>query len=204
YGASPDVLGRTVSVNGTTPATIIGVMPDGFHFVDFTDVWLPLSQMTGSTLQRRDARALFMIGRLPDGGDFSAVRAGLSSVASNLAATYPETNKDVRPLVDSLVYAYNAGGNITEAPLPLLAAVFVLLVASATLANLLLARAAYRSREIAIRVAIGATRWRIVRQLFIESLLLALVAWVLAVGFSWLALKLSTSQVDALLPYWRL
>src|SRR5206468_229080 len=67
YGASRDVLGRTVSVNGTTPATIVGVMPDGFHYVDSTDVWLPLSQMPGSTRQRRDVRALYMIGRLPDG-----------------------------------------------------------------------------------------------------------------------------------------
>jgi putative ABC transport system permease protein len=204
YGASRDVLGRKVSVNGTTPATIIGVMPDGFHYVDFTDVWLPLSQMPGSTRQRRDARALFMIGRLPDGIDFDAVRAGLSSIAANLAVTYPDTNKDVRPLVDSHYYAYNAGGTVTENPLPLLAAAFVLLIASANLANLLLARAAYRSREIAIRVAIGATRWRIVRQLLIESLLLALVAWVLAVGFSWLTLKLSTSLTDKILPYWRL
>ena len=204
YGASRDVLGRKVSVNGTTPATIIGVMPDGFHFVDTTDVWLPLSQMPGSTRQRRDARGLLMIGRLPDGIGLDRVRAELSPIAANLAVTHPETNKDVRPLVNSLYEAYNGGGLLTDSLtlLQLLTAAFVLLIASANLANLLLARAAYRSREIAIRVAIGATRWRIVRQLLIESLLLAFVAWVLAVGGSWLALKLSTSHVD--LPYWRL
>jgi predicted permease len=201
--ACRDVLGRKVSVNGSTPATIIGVMPDGFHFVDFTDVWLPLSQMTGSTRERRDARALFMIGRLPDGIDFGAVRAGLSSIAANLAVTYPDTNTDVRPLVDSLSYAYNAGGTVTEAPLPLLAAVFILLIASGNLANLLLARGAHRSREIAIRFAIGATRWRIVRELLLESLLMASAAWVLAVAVSWFALKL-TWPADPVLPYWRL
>jgi len=204
YGASRDVLGRRVSVNGTTPATIIGVMSDGFHFVDTTDVWLPLSQMPGSTRQRRDARGLLMIGRLPDGIGLERVRAELSSVAANLAVAHPETNKGVRPLVNSFYEAYNGGGLLTDSLtlLELLVAAFVLLIASANLANLLLARAAFRSREIAIRVAIGATRWRIVRQLLIESLLLAFVAWVLAVGGSWLALKLSTPHVD--LPYWRL
>jgi putative ABC transport system permease protein len=204
YGANRDVLGRKVSVNGTTPATIIGVMSDGFHFVDTTDVWLPLSQMPGSTRQRRDARGLLMIGRLPDGIGLDRVRAELSPISANLAVTYPETNKDVRPLVNSLYEAYNGGGLLTDSLtlLELLIAAFVLLIAAANLANLLLARAASRSREIAIRVAIGATRWRIVRQLLIESLLLAFVAWVLAVGGSWLALKFSTSHVD--LPYWRL
>src|SRR4051812_34040672 len=114
YGASRDVLGRKVSVNGTTPATIIGVMADGFHFVDTVDVWLPLSQMPGSTLQRRDARGLLMIGRLPDGIGLDRVRAELSPIAANLAVAHPETNKDVRPLVNSLYEAYNGGVLLTD------------------------------------------------------------------------------------------
>jgi putative ABC transport system permease protein len=204
YAGSRDVLGRRLSVNGSTPATIVGVMPDGFHFIDFTDVWLPLSQLPGSALPRRDARALLMIGRLPDGVSLDRVRTELSPIAANLSRAYPDTNKEIRPLVDSLDYAYNAGGTIREAPVPLLAAVFVLLIACVNLANLLLARASYRSREIAIRFAVGATRWRIVRELLIESLLLAFVAWGLALSFSWFALKISTSQTDPVLPYWRL
>jgi putative ABC transport system permease protein len=204
YGASRDALGRKVSVNGSIPATIIGVMPDGFRFVDFSDVWLPLSQMPVSSLQRRDARGLLMIGRLRDGVSLDRVRAELSVVAADLAVAHPETNKDVRPLVNSLYEAYNGGALLTDSLTftALLVAAFVLLIACANLANLLLARAAYRSREIAIREAIGATRWRILRQLLIESLLLAFVSWVLAVGFSWLALTLSSSAVP--LPYWRL
>ena len=208
YGASRDVLGRKVSVNGATPATIVGVMPDGIRFIDFTDVWMPLAQMPGLAAQRRDTRPLMMIGRLPDDADLDRVRAELTPIAANLAVAHPDTNKDIRPLVNTLLEAYNGGGEmkLTNSTfyMPLLAAAFVLLIAAANLANLLLARAAYRSREIAIRLAIGATEWRIVRGLLIESLLLAAVAWVLAVGGSWLALTLSASQAAPHLPYWHL
>jgi putative ABC transport system permease protein len=203
YGASRDVLGRNVSVNGSMSATIVGVMPDGVRFIDFTDIWLPLAQMPGLRGQRRDARALMMIGRLPDGADLDRVRAELTPIAANIAVAHPDTNKDIRPLVNTLLEAYNGGMALTNSAvyIPLLTAAFVLLIAAANLANLLLARAAYRSREIAIRLAIGATRWRIVRGLLIESLVLALVAWVLALAFSWLALTLSTSPQ---MPYWHL
>jgi putative ABC transport system permease protein len=208
YAASRDVLGRKVSVNGATPATIVGVMPDGIRFVDFTDIWLPLAQMSGLAAQRRDTRPLMMIGRLPDGADLDRVRADLSPIAADLAVTHPDTNNDIRPLVNTLLEAYNGGGTMTLSNsafyIPLLAAAFVLLIAAANLANLLMARAAYRSREIAIRLAIGATQWRIVRGLLIESLLLASVAWVLAVGGSWLVLTMSTSQAAPQLPYWHL
>ena len=110
YAASRDVLGRKVSVNGATPATIIGVMPDGIRFIDFTDVWLPLAQMPGLAAQRRDTRPLMMIGRLPDDADLDRVRAELSPIAANLAVAHPDTNKDVRPLVNTLLEAYNGGG----------------------------------------------------------------------------------------------
>ena len=206
YGASRDVLGRKVSVNGTTPATIVGVMPDGVRFIDFTDIWLPLAQMPGLAVQRRDSRQLMMIGRLHDGDDLDRVRADLLPIAANLAVAHPDTNKDIRPDVFTLVEAYNGGIALTESTIfmPLLAAAFVLLIASANLANLQLARATYRSREIAIRLAIGATQWRIVRGLLIESLLLAAVAWGLAVGGSWLALTLTTSPAAPQLPYWHI
>ncbi|HEY1912678.1 MAG TPA: ADOP family duplicated permease [Vicinamibacterales bacterium] len=206
YAASRDVLGRQVSINGATPATIVGVMPDGIRFIDFTDVWLPLAQMPGLAAQRRDTRPLMMIGRLPDSADLERVRADLSPIAANISAAHPDTNKDIRPLVNTLLEAYNGGVTLTNSAIymPLLAAAFVLLIAAANLANLLLARAAYRSREIAIRLAIGATRWRIVRGLLIESLVLAFVAWILAVGGSWLTLTISASQAAPQLPYWHI
>ena len=129
YAGSRDVLGRTVTVNGAVPATIIGVMPDGVRFIDFTDVWLPLAQMPGVTAQRRDTRPLMMIGRLPDGADLDRVRAELTPIAANVAVAHPDTNKDVRPLVNTLLAAYNGGGEMTLTNstfyLPLLAAAFV-------------------------------------------------------------------------------
>src|SRR6185503_13945005 len=160
----------------------------------------------GLAAQRRDTRPLMMIGRLPDDADLDRVRADLSPIAANLAVAHPDTNKDIRPLVNTLLEAYNGGGSLFNAAIyiPLLAAAFVLLIAAANLANLLLARAAYRSREIAIRLAIGATQWRIVRGLLIESLLLASVAWALAVAGSWLVLTVSTSDTAPQLPYWRI
>ena len=206
YAASSDVLGRKVSVNGSRSATIVGVMPDGVRFIDFTDIWLPLAQMPGLAAQRRDARPLMMIGRLPDGANLDRVKAELTSIAANIAVAHPDTNKDIRPLVNTLLEAYNGGMTLTNSAvyIPLLTATFALLIAAANLANLLLARAAYRSREIAIRLAIGATQWRIVRGLLIESLMLASVAWVMALGFSWLALTISASHAAPQLPYWHL
>ena len=114
YAASRDVLGRKVTVNAATPATIIGVMPDGIRFIDFTDVWLPLAQMPGLAAQRRDTRPLMMIGRLPDGADLDRVRADLSPIAANLAVAHPDTNKDIRPLVNTLLEAYNGGLTLTN------------------------------------------------------------------------------------------
>src|SRR5262249_11017863 len=130
------------------------------------------------------------------------VRADLAPIAANVAVAHPDTNKDIRPLVNTLLEAYNGLVTLTTSAIyvPLLAAGFVLLIAAANLANLLLARAAYRSREMAI----GATQWRIVRGLLIESLLLASVAWALAVGGSWLLLTFSASQAAPRLPYWHL
>jgi putative ABC transport system permease protein len=198
-------LGRQVSVNSTIPATIIGVMPDGFHFVDFTDVWLPLSQMPGSTRQRRDARALFMIGRLPDGIDFDRVRAELSPIAANLAARYPDTNKDVRPLVSSLYEAYNGGLMLTDSLtlVPLLTAAFVLLIACVNVANLQIASALERRREFAVQRALGAGHARLVRLVLLEGVHLAALAAAGGVLLAWIGTRALTALLGPhFLTFW--
>src|SRR5262245_35772081 len=128
YAASHDVVGSKITINGAIPATIIGVMPDGIRFIDFTDVWMPLAQMPGLAAQRRDSRGLMMFGRIPDNVDFDRVRAELTPIAASLAVEHPDTNKDIRPLVNSLLEAYNGGGEMrlgnSAIYMPLLAAVF--------------------------------------------------------------------------------
>jgi predicted permease len=202
YGADPRLLGRTILVNAV-PAVVIGVMPDGFGFPFKEDLWQPLAQMPGLAAQARDARGLDVFGRLSGGASLAQADADLTAIAARLAAAYPETNIGIRPAIEPFNAHYN--GRLTDPmSLALLGAVsFVLLIACANVANLLLARAAQRSREIAIRASLGATRGRLVRQLLVESLLLALLAGVCGLALAQLGVRLFANAVDALpKPYW--
>ena len=123
----------------------------------------------------RDARNLEGFGRLAQGVTLAQARAELSTIASRLAHDYPDTNTSIKPTVMTFNERYN-GGQIQLVFLALMGAVgFVLLIACANVANLLLARSAARAREMSVRVSLGATRWRIVRQLLVESVLLSLI-----------------------------
>jgi putative ABC transport system permease protein len=187
FGNDPGILGRTIRVD-EVPRTVIGVMPPNMRFPEDTDLWTPLT--LSNLLGNRSNRNLLLFGRLADGVKLSAVRAEMDTIAHRLAARDPAAYKglvaDVHPFLE-LIGIYDAR--------PLLIAVlcalgFVLLIACADVANLLLARAAARSREISIRIAIGAGRARIIRQLLIESLALAIAGgffgWLVALaGLRW-------------------
>jgi len=172
YGRRADIIGHPFRINNA-PATIIGVMPEGFAFPEHNAMWMPL-QPTKEMLERK-VDGYFAIGRLSPGASLKQARAELDGVNQTLELDFPASNKGVRATARTFS-EFNLGpdakmiyGSVW------VAAGFVLLIACANLANLTLARTTGRSRELSTRIALGAGHWRMSRQLFTESALLALV-----------------------------
>jgi putative ABC transport system permease protein len=192
FAADPQIVGKQVRL-GTTPKTVVGVMPRNFKFpVDLpkTDFWMSLGQESEDDGGGRGAIWMTLIGRVKDGVSIEQANSDLKTIAQRLEKQYPETNTGLTfyltPLHDRLVQ------NVRPALLVLMCAVgVVLLIGCANVANLLLARAAVRQKEVSIRSAIGATRGRIIFQLLVESVLLSTLAGVLG-------LLLATWGVDLL------
>lgn len=172
FAGDAAVIGRTVTLNGV-PTTVVGVMPRGLNFPHYrVDVWLPLDGVSLSA--PRDSRTLwYAVGRLRPGVEVEAARADLERIGATLASAYPDTNHDLRPSVDR--YRESSYGRDAVAFYGAMwaAAALVLLVACADIAGLLVARSNARARELTVRVALGAGRWRVARQLLIENLVLS-------------------------------
>src|SRR5687767_4702525 len=180
FSSAPDVVGKGLTLDDKS-YTVVGVLPPNLPVYRTTDVFVPIGQWNSPALKRRGAAlGLHGIGRLKPGVTIEQGRADLNRVMLDLANAYPETNKgngaSVLPLKERLI------GNIGPILWMLLGAVgFVLLIACVNVSNLLLARSTSRTREFAIRAALGASRWRLLRQSLVESMLLALTGGALGV-----------------------
>jgi len=179
YASDANVIGRVIRVNGV-PTTVVGVMPERFDFPQNDKIWLPLQTDPNAT-NRQNSPQLQVLGKLKADASLDQANVELATIAKRLAAAYPEADEgfvtNARGFIDSYI-----GPQPRQLLYTMLGAVFfVLLIACANVANLLLDRAAHRTKEVGVRVALGASRGAVVRQFLAESLVLSLSATVLGI-----------------------
>ena len=194
FGGEPSIIGRAITLDGQ-PYTVIGVVPADFKILFTADMWT-LFAVKRSPEQRRQ-HYMQVVGRLRPGATIAQARADMAGVADRIAAISPETNRGwgvaIEPLRGAIV-----GPELRTTSLVLAGVVgFVLLMACANVANLLLARGLGRSREIAVRAALGGSRGRIVGQLLTESLLLAAIGGACGLAVAWAAVRSAPSLIPA-------
>jgi putative ABC transport system permease protein len=203
FGGSPDIIGKTIDLD-LQPYTVVGILPSGFQILQPADVFLPFMPWAKTLPDDRNWHpGIIPLARLKQGVSKEQARAEMVGITKRLEQQYPDyntgTSADVVGLHDQIVQ------NSRPALLLLLGAVsFVLLIACANVANLLLARAASRGREVAIRTAMGAGRGRVIRQLLTESVLLSLAGGLIGVLIAWVAvgllLKIAAGSVPQGVP----
>jgi len=198
FEASPDVVGRTIRLDGRVHE-IVGVMEPGFRFPEWAEVWTPLGlDVNGG---ERGHRWIGVYARLAPGIPIESARSDLEAISSRLEAEYPQANRDYAAQVLPLREAFVPDVVETALTASLVSALFVLLVICANVASLMLARASARSRETAVRAALGASRFRLARQSLAEGILLAIPASVLGALLGFLVLRSMLSYVPVEPPY---
>jgi predicted permease len=205
FDNDPNVLGRTVKL-GTTTATIVGVMPEGFGFPMNQRIWAPL-RVNGAVLTPRSGPSASVFGRLAPGASLDEAGAELAVIGARLAATSPETHKHLKPMVTTYAKPIGEGMmGMLRNILYTVNTVFLLLLAviCTNVATLVFARTATRGWEITVRTALGASRGRIITQLFIEALVLAGLATIVGLIIAKVVMNygLNMAAASDALPYW--
>jgi putative ABC transport system permease protein len=192
FGSDPNIVGSTITLSGL-PYTVVGVMPPGFEFPTSNDLWLPLA-FDAAAANDLSSHWLRVIGRLAPGVSAVQVQREIDALSAALEKTYPDQAKGWRivsePLSDSVLYEVRPFFMLLMG-----AALSVMLIVCANVANLLLARTSAREREIAVRCALGAGRWRIARYLLTESILLALLGAAGGAIIAWWSVPLLRGSV---------
>ncbi|HYB94120.1 MAG TPA: ABC transporter permease [Vicinamibacterales bacterium] len=201
YARDPNVVGRILKINGS-PATIIGVMPERMKFPENSELWVPFIPVEAQLT--REIRLLSVFGRLAPGVTVEQASNEIEGIAQRIIKEHPNQSKNVvGAQVENLVGRFLNGSAPRMFLVVMGAVVFVLLIACANVANLLLSRAMYRSREVAVRYALGATRWRVVRQLLIESIALSFIGGVLGLVLAAFGVRAFDDAIRATgAPYW--
>jgi putative ABC transport system permease protein len=199
FGGDPNIIGRDIRLDGA-PRTVVGVMPANFRFPSQTDIWVPMASVFGMN-DNRSWRADQAIARLKPGVTVQSAQSEMSVIAERLAQQYPETNKLIGAAVVPL--RDHVAGNVRFSLLLLLASCGgVLLIACANVGQLLLARATTRQRELSVRAALGATRWRLGRQALIESALVAIIGSVAGILLAIWLVDVVAGAIPVELPFW--